>query len=99
MSRLKPLNFNAVILLPIYVVLIFSMSINGWNLLAGSNDIHLQYLNIYNKATIGSYPDYYNLLLTLTAVLQLLVPVLLMYSLLKKEFLKNKASHILSGGF
>lgn len=89
MERLKALNSHSVIILPIYVGLIFTMFINGWTLLTGDNSIHLEYLNIYNRTPLSGYPDYYTIVFYTIAVLQLIVPFLLLFSLFKKELSKK----------
>ncbi|PIF47519.1 hypothetical protein CLU96_4577 [Chryseobacterium sp. 52] len=92
------LKQNKFITFPIYIGLIFTLFINGWNLLLGEKLIFLKYLNIYNITPIESYPSYFEILLQLTGIAQLLASLTIFFALVRKEFFPNHPSFILKYG-
>lgn len=87
---MRSFNLKSLLLIPIGIGLIFTMFINGWILLTGSNLIHLEYLNFYNRSAIEEYPSYFTIVMYFTAVLQLTASVLLSISFIQKEFTSDK---------
>ncbi|WP_292009467.1 hypothetical protein [Chryseobacterium sp.] len=98
----KPEDYNRIInsyiTLPIYIGLIFTMLINGWNFFTGDQVTFLKYLNIYNNSPLDSYPSYFSSLFYLTGIAQIISAIILIYALIKKHFLKSPSSSLLKWG-
>lgn len=92
------LTIKKVIMIPIGIGLIFTMMMNGWALLTDSEEIHLTYLNNYNRTTVKDFPAYFAILFYLIAILQLMTAVFLIISLLQREFLENKNTKFFKWG-
>lgn len=90
MTLLKPKNFRSLIITPVLIGLIFTMLINGWQLLTGDREIFISYINIYNNKTIDSYPAYFEILFYTIGILQMIASLLFCYALITKEFVKDK---------
>lgn len=93
----KP-NISSIILIPISMVLIFSMFINGLTVIIGGAPAHLEYLNFYNRSMLDSYPTSYSMLFYVTGILQLIGSVVILISLLRKEYLESKNALIFKWG-
>ena len=87
---MKIINVKPLIIIPVGIGLIFSMLINGWSLLTGGANIHLEFLNNYNRTPFQNYPSFFTFLMYLSAILQLLAALLLAVSFIKREFLGAK---------
>lgn len=83
---------RSIIAVPILIGMIFTMFINGWQLLAGGHDTFLTYINFYNSVTLERYPSYFSVLFYLTGIIQISAALLFVYALIKREFLANKPS-------
>ncbi len=95
MTLLKTKNFRTLIIIPILIGLIFTMFINGWQLLTGGKEAFSMYINIYNAKKIENYPNYFGVLFFVIGLLQVAASFLFSYALLKGEFLKDKlATHL-----
>ncbi|WP_312313829.1 hypothetical protein [Empedobacter brevis] len=92
------LMIKRVMMLPIGAGLIFTMMMNGWELLTATEEIHLAYLNNYNRTMVKDFPAYFTILLYLTAILQLVAAVFLIISLSKREFLENRNASFFKWG-
>lgn len=98
MIRLKENSIQYLITIPIYIGLIFTMLINGWNLLTGGETVFLKYLSIYNSLPLENYPSYFMILFYLIGVVQVVVALILAYALSKREFLGKRPSTNLKWG-
>ncbi|WP_312553786.1 hypothetical protein [Empedobacter brevis] len=92
------LTIKKVMIIPIGIGLIFTMMINGWTLLTGSEEMYLEYLNNYNRTAIEDFPDYFPILLYLTAILQLMAAASLISSFVQREFLESKTAKFFKWG-
>lgn len=97
--KIKNNSIRAFMVLPIYIGLIFTMFINGWNLMSAESPMFLAYLNIYNTTKpLADFPTYFTALFHLIGGMQLGVSLILIYALARKEFLENSSSHMLKWG-
>ncbi len=87
---MNALKLKTVVDLPIRIGLIFTMLINGAALLTGEHDMHLEYLNQYNRTPVLDYPPYFTTLLYGSSILQLMASGFLIISLVKMVFFPGK---------
>lgn len=98
MARLEKSSIGSYMTFPVFIALIFTMFINGQNLIFGGKLALLKYLNIYNSIPADAYPAYFEILFYIIGVLQLGAALMLCYALVKREYLLNRSSSFLKWG-
>lgn len=83
-------SFNAIKLLPLYAILLYTMGMPGWAKIFGGRQVIDRYTGMFKDSFIAALPGGTPLMIYLLGILELAVPLLLIISLLKGEFLQNR---------
>lgn len=91
-------SVSKLIVVPIVVGLILTMLINGIALISGGSEAVGMFMNFYNRAKIENLPLYSTPTLLIVSVLQIASALLLVVSLIKREFIFSKETNNLKWG-
>lgn len=83
--------FNSIMLLPLYAVFFYTMALPGWAKMFGGHQVIDRYVNMFKDSFVATLPGGTPLVIYILGILELAVPVLLIISLLKGEFLQTTA--------
>ncbi|MDR2275793.1 MAG: hypothetical protein LBF27_33100 [Sphingobacterium sp.] len=77
-------------LLPWYAVLIYTMGVPGWAKIFGGESFRIRYIEMFESSFISSLPGGTSMTIILIGIFELVVPILLLVSLIRGEFLQRR---------
>ncbi len=98
MEQLSEKKMEKLIILPVLIGLIFTMTINGWHFLMGDDPIILKYLNVYNNNQVELYPAYFRYLFGFSGIFQLVASIVLALGMIRENIFGYGAAPILKWG-
>jgi hypothetical protein len=87
--------FKKIKVLPIYFILFYTMGFTGWQKLFNSEVVMGGYVNIFKNSFLSKLPGGITPFIYFLGILEISVPLLLVMSLFKKEFLLDKRTRFL----
>lgn len=89
-------TLNNLCLLPLYLLLLYTMGLPGWAKIFGGTEVTAKYNDMFKDTFIALLPGGTPMMILVLGILELLVPLLLLVSLLKGEFRKSAEKKWLS---
>lgn len=98
-ERLNTVVFNKIKTIPIFVTLFYTMGFPGWQKIFNSQEVMGNYIKIFSSSFFSKLPGGIEPFIYLLGVIEISVPILLLISIVKKEFLLNQQTHFLDLSF
>jgi len=98
MKQLSLKKIDRLIILPVLVGLIFTMTINGWYFLTGDGPVILKYLNVYNNSQVELYPAYFGFLFGFSGIFQLIAAIVLVLGIIRENIFGYCSASVLKWG-
>lgn len=94
-NNLNQKIFNKIKILPIYFMLFYTMGFPGWQKIVNSSDVMEGYIKVFSNSFLSRIPGGIEPFIYFLGILEITVPILLIISLVKKEFLLNRSTLLL----